>query len=253
MLIEQFRAGSPARSREPWMLELVAGIVEAGESDEDVVRREADGEAGCTLAHWCPSPATTPAPAPARARAPVLRPGAERRRRRGARAGREGEDILVHRLPAPRGPSNCWPRGVSTTATRWSPCSGLPCTASELRERWLAAPETMTRGHEQSPKPAPRPAALQRRGRRHDHAVAGAGPGARRHPGRGARRQRQRRRLLHRLQDSQFSAPPVRRGRLFPGLRAGARGAAGAGGRRPCATLSTAWPGSSAACCCSPP
>jgi putative peptidoglycan lipid II flippase len=35
--------------------------------------------------------------------------------------------------------------------------------------------------------------------------------------------------FLHRLQDSQLSAAPVCRGRLFPGLRARARGAARAG------------------------
>jgi ADP-ribose pyrophosphatase len=49
VLIEQFRAGSLRDADSPWMLELVAGIVEEGESDEAVVRREAQEEAGCDL------------------------------------------------------------------------------------------------------------------------------------------------------------------------------------------------------------
>ena len=41
ILIEQFRAGASRDAESPWMLELVAGIVEEGEEDEAVVRREA--------------------------------------------------------------------------------------------------------------------------------------------------------------------------------------------------------------------
>lgn len=49
ILIEQFRAGCLRDEDGPWMLELVAGIVEAGESDEAVLRREAVEEAGCDI------------------------------------------------------------------------------------------------------------------------------------------------------------------------------------------------------------
>ena len=49
ILIEQFRPGAVRGDDSPWMLEVVAGIVEDGESDEQVVRREAQEEAGCTL------------------------------------------------------------------------------------------------------------------------------------------------------------------------------------------------------------
>ena len=45
VMLEQFRAGSLADPETPWMLELVAGIVEPDESDEDVARREALEEA----------------------------------------------------------------------------------------------------------------------------------------------------------------------------------------------------------------
>lgn len=49
VLIEQFRAGALAAGREPWMTEVVAGIVDEGETPEDVARREAVEEAGCRI------------------------------------------------------------------------------------------------------------------------------------------------------------------------------------------------------------
>ncbi|SFN05735.1 ADP-ribose pyrophosphatase [Izhakiella capsodis] len=48
VLIEQIRIASFDSSPSPWLLELVAGIIEEGESAEDVVRREAQEEAGLT-------------------------------------------------------------------------------------------------------------------------------------------------------------------------------------------------------------
>lgn len=61
LMIEQFRP-AVLKSASPWMLEMVAGMVEEGESDEDVARREAFEEAGVTikrlelLFQYAPSP-----------------------------------------------------------------------------------------------------------------------------------------------------------------------------------------------------
>ena len=49
LLIEQFRPGSLAAGWHPWVIEPVAGIIESGETIEDVVHREAQEEAGCAL------------------------------------------------------------------------------------------------------------------------------------------------------------------------------------------------------------
>lgn len=51
LLVEQFRVGALAADAAggPWLLELVAGIIDPGETPEDVVRREAREEAGCEL------------------------------------------------------------------------------------------------------------------------------------------------------------------------------------------------------------
>jgi ADP-ribose pyrophosphatase len=49
VLIEQFRIGAYANGDSPWLLEIVAGRMKPGETPEDVARREAMEEAGCTL------------------------------------------------------------------------------------------------------------------------------------------------------------------------------------------------------------
>lgn len=46
VLLEQFRVGALAAGQEPWLIEVVAGIIDDGESPEDVVRREMIEEAG---------------------------------------------------------------------------------------------------------------------------------------------------------------------------------------------------------------
>ncbi|MCK2184393.1 NUDIX domain-containing protein [Halomonas sp. YJPS3-2] len=48
-LVEQFRAGALDDPASPWKLEVVAGLVERGESRADVARREAEEEAGCPV------------------------------------------------------------------------------------------------------------------------------------------------------------------------------------------------------------
>ena len=46
---EQFRIGALLDKRSPWLIELVAGMVEPGETPEDVAHREAWEEAGCKI------------------------------------------------------------------------------------------------------------------------------------------------------------------------------------------------------------
>lgn len=49
VLIEQFRFGAIETDQSPWLLELVAGIIEPGEQSVDVIQREALEEAGLTI------------------------------------------------------------------------------------------------------------------------------------------------------------------------------------------------------------
>lgn len=55
VLIEQFRIGALAAAREPWLIEIVAGVLDhAGESPEEVARREAVEEANCQIQELVP-------------------------------------------------------------------------------------------------------------------------------------------------------------------------------------------------------
>lgn len=49
VLTEQFRIGALQDATSPWLLELVAGMVEEGESPEQVAIREAQEESGCVV------------------------------------------------------------------------------------------------------------------------------------------------------------------------------------------------------------
>ena len=49
VLIEQFRAGAIHDSDNPWLIECVAGVIEHGESEEEVALRESVEEAGCHI------------------------------------------------------------------------------------------------------------------------------------------------------------------------------------------------------------
>jgi len=51
ILIEQFRLGAMASSDTPWLIEIIAGMIEPQESPEEVCLREAQEEAGIELTH----------------------------------------------------------------------------------------------------------------------------------------------------------------------------------------------------------
>ena len=54
VLIEQFRCGAMHNSDSPWLLEAIAGMIDAGETPEQVARREAEEEAGLTITELWP-------------------------------------------------------------------------------------------------------------------------------------------------------------------------------------------------------
>ncbi len=100
ILIEQFRAGAFAAQSEPWLVECVAGIIEVGETAEQVARREALEEAGCRIDTLIPMQYfyTTPG---ALTETVHLFCGITDSRGVGGihGAAEEGEDIRVHVVP----------------------------------------------------------------------------------------------------------------------------------------------------------
>ncbi len=62
VLIEQFRVGALGKVDNPWLIELVAGLIDKDEAPEEVARREAIEEAGLELRELWPVSQYFPSP-----------------------------------------------------------------------------------------------------------------------------------------------------------------------------------------------
>jgi ADP-ribose pyrophosphatase len=138
VLIEQFRPGAMRAGDTPWMLELIAGVVEPGEGDEQVAHREAFEEAQCTLSELELIATFYPS---AGACSEQIR-GFIGRVEVAPQSGvfgleSENEDIKLHRLPFPAVMdllrSNQINNGHTLIALQW-----LALNRDALRERWLS-------------------------------------------------------------------------------------------------------------------
>lgn len=104
VLIEQFRAGAMAKGEtetgSPWLLEPVAGIVEPGETVNDVAKRESQEEAGTVISDIIPITRYLPSPGGCDEYVELLCARVDSRQVGGVHGlAEEGEDILVHSLP----------------------------------------------------------------------------------------------------------------------------------------------------------
>ena len=100
VLVEQFRVGVFDHEQGPWLLELVAGIVETGEMADDVARRESVEEAGAELGEILPITRFTPSSGGTREYIDLLCAQVDSTGVEGIHGlATEGEDIKVHRLP----------------------------------------------------------------------------------------------------------------------------------------------------------
>ena len=62
VLIEQFRIGAMGRTGNPWLVEMVAGLIDKDEQPEEVAHREAEEEAGLTFSALWPITKYFPSP-----------------------------------------------------------------------------------------------------------------------------------------------------------------------------------------------
>jgi ADP-ribose pyrophosphatase len=142
VLIEQFRLGAFEAGHDSWLLEPVAGIIEAGETADQVARREAVEEAGLAILDLAPvcrcfmSPGGT---------SEVLQCYVGRADTAGAGGvfgvAAEGEDIKVHVLPFAK--ALAWlDQGRLNVASTLLVMQWLARHQERLRARWLAARDT---------------------------------------------------------------------------------------------------------------
>lgn len=99
VMLEQFRVGAIRGTDSPWMLELVAGVVEPGESDADVAHRETAEESGLPLTALEPIVTFFPSPGGCSEQVRLFVGRVDSVDAGGVHGcDNEGEDILVHRL-----------------------------------------------------------------------------------------------------------------------------------------------------------
>ncbi|MDX1367256.1 NUDIX domain-containing protein [Pseudomonas sp.] len=100
VLIEQFRVGAMGKSASPWLLELVAGLIDTDEQPEQVALREAVEEADLALTSLWPITQYFPSPGGSDERVYLYLGRCNSQGAGGVHGlAEEGEDIRVHVLP----------------------------------------------------------------------------------------------------------------------------------------------------------
>lgn len=136
VLVEQFRVGAYDSPEGPWLLELIAGIVEPGETPEDVAKRESQEEAGTDIGEIVPIIRFVPSSGGTREYIDLLCAQVNSEGVEGIHGlADEGEDIQVHTLAADdafalvkSGKINNAPAII---ALQW-----LQINREELQQRW---------------------------------------------------------------------------------------------------------------------
>jgi ADP-ribose pyrophosphatase len=100
VLIEQFRVGAMSKCASPWLLELVAGLIDTDEQPEEVALREAVEEANLALTSLWPITEYFPSPGGSDERVYLYLGRCNSQGAGGVHGlAEEGEDIRVHVLP----------------------------------------------------------------------------------------------------------------------------------------------------------
>lgn len=102
VLVEQFRIGAynPKSQNSPWLLELIAGMVEEGETAETVAVRESQEEAGLTVSNLTHALSVWDSPGGAYERLHIFLGLVDSQNIGGVHGlAEENEDILVHVVP----------------------------------------------------------------------------------------------------------------------------------------------------------
>lgn len=142
VLIEQFRIGAGDDPSGPWVIEIIAGLCETGESEQQVIHREAEEEAGCTVTDLIPIHRYYSSPGSSNEQVDIYFARTQTATLGGIHGiDEEGEDIRVHVVS-------------SDTAFEWLDegriDSALPIIALQwfrlnrdrIREQWLGTQST---------------------------------------------------------------------------------------------------------------
>lgn len=134
VLIEQFRVGALGKVANPWLIELVAGLIDKDEQPEEVARREAVEEADLNLGALWPITRYFPSPGGSDEHVHLFLGRCDSQGAGGVHGlAEEGEDIRVH----------VWPLEDALQAIRDGRINNA---ASIIALQWLALNRTEVRG-----------------------------------------------------------------------------------------------------------
>jgi ADP-ribose pyrophosphatase len=126
VLIEQFRVGAYGAGLPAWQVEIVAGVIEPGETLEDVARREAKEEAGCDIGELVHIATILTSPGVLTETAAIYCARADARQAAGVHGvAAEHEDIRAFALAA-------------AEAIKWADSGRLQNTPAVIALGWLA-------------------------------------------------------------------------------------------------------------------
>ena len=137
VLIEQFRVGAYAAGRPPWLIEIVAGIIEPGETSAAVARRETEEEAGLQLGRLEPVADVLASPGGTSESVAIFCGEADAGRADGIHGlDAEGEDIRVVRMAA-NDTIAALDNGRIVAAPAVIALQWLALNREDLRRRWV--------------------------------------------------------------------------------------------------------------------
>ncbi len=136
VMVEQFRIGAMASGEHAWMLEVVAGIVEADEDPQEVARRESREEAGCTVEALIPISRFIPSSGGCSEHVTLYCGRVDAAKADGVHGlAHEGEDIRVRVMPVAEALA-LLEDGTVLSAMTLIALQWLALNRSRLRERW---------------------------------------------------------------------------------------------------------------------
>lgn len=154
VLIEQFRVGALDKSVNPWLIELVAGLIDKDEQPEEVARREAVEEAGLELAELWPLTQYYPSPGGSDERVHLYVAAVTAAVPAGCMVWRKRARTFACWSGASTRRWPPWMTGASTMPPALSPCSGWRLIVTRCgsaghdgRARALPAGPDRTAGH----------------------------------------------------------------------------------------------------------
>ncbi|AIR05968.1 MULTISPECIES: ADP-ribose diphosphatase [Cedecea] len=136
VLVEQIRIAAWDSSETPWLLEMVAGMIEEGESVEDVARREAVEEAGLVVGRTKPVLSYLASPGGTSERLSILVGEVDATQAKGIHGlVEENEDIRVHVVSREQA-YQCVEEGSIDNAASVIALQWLQLHYEQLRKEW---------------------------------------------------------------------------------------------------------------------